>query len=170
MTSIRALIGLLPWLALAALPSAIGCSDDEETHHGVPACTPGDPVTGLSCDCTGAECVCPSAGDCAIHCVDACSLQCAGSGSCIFDCAEDCQVACTGSGNCTVDVGPGSTVDCTGSGDCDVDCLGDCDVSCPGSATCTVHCLEGSICTLENCPSEVAECPNGVSVCNGACG
>lgn len=154
-------------LALTAM-APLAC-EDEETLDDDDVCVPGDPHDGLNCECTGDDCICPSTGDCAIYCVDECSLQCAGSGNCEFLCVDDCVVACTGSGNCDSEVGPGSSVSCTGSGDCDVVCTGDCSVACPGSATCTVHCTPEATCTLENCSSEVHECAEDISICNGAC-
>ncbi|WP_437293043.1 hypothetical protein [Sorangium sp. So ce426] len=131
------LLALL-WGGIAA------CGDDPADD-----CTVGDPNEGPTCECNGAECICPSSGDCAIFCTAECGLQCAGSGSCDFDCGPDCDIACTGSGNCTLTVGHGSTVDCTGSGDCDVVCKGDCDVRCPGSGDCVVHCEPGAVCTTD---------------------
>lgn len=132
------LLALL-WSGIAA------CGDDPPEHD----CTVGDPNEGPTCECDGADCVCPSSGDCAIFCVADCDLQCAGSGSCDFDCGPGCDVACTGSGNCVLTVGDGSTVDCTGAGDCDVACRGDCDVRCPGSGECVVHCEPGAVCTTD---------------------
>jgi hypothetical protein len=158
----------LPLLALGAW-LAVGCEDEPDDSGDGYVCHPGDPVEGLTCECRADECVCPSAGDCAILCVEACDLQCAGSGSCDFACATGCDVSCTGSGNCALSIATGSTVACTGSGDCAVDCDGDCAISCPGSATCTVRCEPGFACTLESCPSEVHECPGDILVCNGGC-
>lgn len=164
--------------ALAAaiyLAAALGfwaCADDPPPPppaDGV--CEPGDPAGGLDCECVGDECICPSTGDCAIYCVDNCTLQCAGSGSCDFLCDAACDVACTGSGNCFSDVPGGSTIDCTGSGDCHTVCHGDCTVACPGSATCTVECAPMATCNLEitNCSGEIEECADGSLACNGAC-
>lgn len=120
------------------------------------------------CVCAGAECVCPSTGDCLIDCSDTCDLQCAGSGDCDFVCGPACLADCTGSGACVMDVGAGSSVNCTGSGGCDVACHGDCTVSCPGSGQCIVRCDSGADCVLDRCDSPV-ECADGVVVCNGAC-
>jgi hypothetical protein len=94
------------------------------------------------CVCEGSDCVCPSTGDCQIHCGDDCNLTCAGSGNCDFICDVACDVACTNTGECLVDVQAGSTVACTSSGDCYVTCRGDCDVDCAGSGDCIVYCPE----------------------------
>jgi hypothetical protein len=120
------------------------------------------------CACSGAECVCPSSGDCLIDCAGGCDLQCAGSGDCDFVCGAGCVADCTGSGACVLDVGAGSSVACTGSGGCDVACHGDCEVSCPGSGECIVRCDPGAECVLDRCESPVT-CPDGVVVCHGAC-
>jgi hypothetical protein len=136
-------------LAMAA------CGDDDESSGEF--------------ECTGAECVCPGAGDCDIHCLGECDLQCAGSGNCFFACSGGCLAACTGSGQCFVEVGEGSSVACPGSGGCDVECFGDCDVACPGSGTCAVFCAGDAFCSLEQCSGEVQSCPDGLAVCNGGC-
>jgi hypothetical protein len=125
--------------------------------------------SGGEFECSGAECVCPSSGDCRIHCLDACDLQCAGSGACDFICDDGCNVSCTGSGSCVVSVGDDSTVSCPGSGGCDVDCNGDCTIDCPGSGDCIARCEPGFACSIERCSGNVIDCPNGVKVCNGAC-
>jgi hypothetical protein len=157
-------------MGLLLVPSllVVACGDDDEPY-GPPPCRIGDPVEGLTCDCSGTECVCPSSGDCAISCVSECVLQCAGSGNCTFHCAADCQASCTGSGNCTMVVGNGSTVSCTGSGDCDITCEADCTVSCPGQGTCTVYCQPGASCGIADCPNAPESCPDDVLVCNGTC-
>jgi hypothetical protein len=124
--------------------------------------------TGM-CQCTGAECVCPDQGDCAVDCIDMCDLQCAGAGNCDFQCGPMCLASCTGSGACTVSAGDESTVACPGSGGCDVTCTGDCTVQCPGSGECDVHCPQGSTCNLEQCSGAVQSCADGLNVCNGVC-
>jgi hypothetical protein len=120
-------------------------------------------------ECTGASCVCPSAGDCRIECLGSCDLQCAGAGACDFSCGDLCVASCTGSGPCIVDVGAQSSVDCTGSGGCDVACAGDCDVGCPGSGECRVHCPTGAICNITQCSGNALTCTDGSIVCGGAC-
>jgi hypothetical protein len=155
-------------LALGWACALVGaCGDDPPPDDD--DCTVGDPLEGPTCECSGTSCVCPSSGDCGIHCITDCDLQCAGSGSCDFDCTTGCDVACTGSGNCDVEVGGDSNVECTGSGDCDVTCTGDCTVKCPGSATCTVRCADDAACNVESCSGEVTSCPENVQVCNGGC-
>ncbi len=134
--------------------SAASCGDDDECVG--------------ACECRGAECVCPSTGDCLVQCVADCDLQCAGSGACDFECGDGCAASCTGSGECEVDVGAASTVSCTGSGDCDVACHGDCTVRCPGSGDCILRCEAGADCTMEACASDVTECPDGrTRICGG---
>ena len=151
---------MLPGAALAAvllLPAyalAPGCGDDEGCEG--------------ACECVGADCVCPSTGDCAVNCIDACDLQCAGSGNCDFECGGGCLASCTGSGECEVDVGGSSTVECTGSGDCDVACHGDCTVRCPGSGDCIVRCDPDADCNMESCSGSVTDCGDGVSICGTA--
>lgn len=156
-------------LSLAAFPFA-ACGSDPE-FYDLEDCEIGSPLEGSTCECSGADCVCPSSGDCAINCVEGCNLQCAGSGSCDFFCAAGCNTECTGSGNCDIDVGDDSNVACTGSGDCDVTCAGKCKVTCPGSATCTVGCAPNTTCTItiDKCSGEVQDCAGGVKVCNGSC-
>jgi hypothetical protein len=159
----RILAGLVA-TALAALAAVVpfgGC--------GGSACEPGDPNGGLSCECVGNDCICPSSGDCAILCTDLCDLQCAGSGNCDFVCGAGCLTSCTGAGNCLITVGPGSEVDCTGSGNCDIECEGDCTVSCPGQGTCTVHCAPDAVCEIDQCSDNVQTCPDGSVVCGGGC-
>jgi hypothetical protein len=163
--------GLAAALFLGAVGLFAACDDDPPPYYYDGICEPGDPAGGRDCECIGSDCICPSSGDCAIYCVDNCSLQCAGSGSCDFLCDAACDVKCTGSGNCVSEVPHGSKVACTGSGDCDVLCHGDCSVACPGSGTCTVTCAPGAICDLEitNCEG-VEECAGGSTlVCNGGC-
>lgn len=145
----RTLIALLMVTALA-----VGCDDDDSSGEF---------------ECSGAECVCPGSGDCRIHCLDDCDLQCAGSGLCEFLCDDFCVASCTGSGPCIVDVGDESIVDCPGAGGCDVVCEADCTVQCPGSGECSVACLPGFVCQIDQCSGSVQSCPDGVSVCNGAC-
>jgi hypothetical protein len=168
--TIRHIIALtaLTALPLAALPFA-ACGDDPDFDDD--DCEIGSPLEGPTCECSGADCVCPSSGDCAINCIEGCNLQCAGSGSCDFFCIAGCNTECTGSGNCFVNVGDGSNVACTGSGDCDVLCEGECSVTCPGSATCTVGCAPNTTCsiTIDKCSGSVTDCPDGVKVCNGGC-
>lgn len=142
-------------LGLALFLSAGSCGG-EEGCEGV-------------CECTGAACVCPSSGDCAINCVDMCDLQCAGSGNCDFECGPMCLAACTGSGVCFVSVGDDSTVDCPGASGCDVVCDGDCTVQCPGSGECAVQCLPGFVCNITQCSGSLQSCPDGLSICNGEC-
>jgi len=156
-------------LCLLAAAGFAACGEDPPRDDGL--CEPGDPTDGRDCEFVGSECICPSTGDCAIYCVDQCSLQCAGSGSCDFLCEDACDANCTGSGNCKVEVAHASTVSCTGSGDCDVICHGDCSVACPGSATCTVTCAPTAVCDINitNCSGEVTDCPENTSVCNGGC-
>jgi len=120
------------------------------------------------CVCRGAECACPSSGDCRVDCAGDCDLACTGSGNCDFTCGAGCLATCPGSGECLVDVGVGSRVTCTGSGNCDVACAGDCVVECPGSGDCVMRCAPGAVCTFERCESPM-ECPDGVSVCGGRC-
>jgi hypothetical protein len=144
------------WLACVVLVlsfAALGCQGG--------ACT-GD------CKCSGNECICPSQGDCAIDCTEACDLQCAGSGNCDFVCNNQCEASCTGSGECLVAVGDDSTISCTGSGDCDITCTGDCVVECPGSGDCLMRCVnedEGAQCRFERCEGEIADCGENVSIC-----
>lgn len=140
---------------MLAVATGLGCGGDGDCEG--------------ACECSGAECICPSTGDCTIDCGDDCDLQCAGSGNCDFFCGADCLAACTGSGECSVSVGEDSTVRCTGSGDCDVACDGDCVVECPGSGTCIVRCEPGLSCSITNCSGNVQSCPNDIQVCNGSC-
>lgn len=127
----------------------------------------GDEECVGACECRGAECVCPSSGDCAILCAADCDLQCAGSGNCDFECGDGCIADCTSSGLCQVDVGHASTVQCTGSGDCDIACHGDCTVRCPGSGDCIMRCEPDSTCNMEACSGEVTDCGGGISICGG---
>jgi hypothetical protein len=143
----------LPGLMLVASFTAVSCDNG--------------PCTG-DCQCSGNECVCPSTGDCAVDCTDACDLQCAGSGDCDFACSNGCQASCTGSGECLVVAGDDSLISCTGSGDCDITCVGDCVVECPGSGVCIARCDAGFNCEITRC-EDVVSCPDGVQVCNGAC-
>jgi hypothetical protein len=147
------LLGLGAGILMASL---VACGDD-------------DPPSGGDFECTGNDCVCPSSGDCRIHCDDECNLQCAGSGDCDFTCETPCAVACTGSGLCVMSVADASNVQCPGSGGCDVDCAGDCTVECPGSGACVARCEPGFVCTIERCSGNLETCAGGVQVCNGAC-
>ena len=153
-------------IALCALLAG-ACGDDRGDDY-YRDCAPGDPVDGYDCECRGNEGICPSGGDCAIDCIEACGLQCAGSGNCDFACGAACNVRCTGAGNCVIDVGDDSSVDCPGSGNCDIDCDGDCNVRCT-QGTCTVFCEPGFECGIEGCPGSVEECPNDVLVCQRGC-
>jgi hypothetical protein len=158
--------------ALVALTFAtfISCGSDEDDYDdGAGVCRIGDPVLGRDCACNSNDCICPSSGDCALHCISFCSLQCAGSGNCEFDCGASCDTSCTGSGNCLIEVGPDSDVACTGSGNCDITCIGDCSVRCPGQGTCVVRCGPDATCAIEQCSGDVETCSDGVQVCQGNC-
>lgn len=147
------------WLLLVACSAVLlwsGCKKDNGACVG-------------DCVCEGGDCVCPSTGDCEIHCGDDCNLTCAGSGNCDFICDVACDVACTNTGECLVDVRSGSTVSCTSSGDCHVTCHGDCSVDCSGSGDCIVYCLDGGSCNFLSCNGDEHDCGDNTMACGTGC-
>lgn len=128
----------------------------------------GGECEGDDCECTDATCDCPATGMCTQDCTTTgCVLGCSEGADCDFSCGIGCLAECPGAGECNVTVGTGSTVLCDGSGGCDVVCDGHCNVTCTGSGTCRVRCGEDDMCLLQAC--DAMSCPDGSSVCNGAC-
>lgn len=146
----RSITALSAALALLALAGP-GCSDDDDDIAGY--CEDGQ------CACTGRDCICPAAGDCALACSEDCDLKCAGSGACDFSCGEDCAVSCTGSGNCVANLGPRSHIDCPSNSNCEAFCSATCSMTCTGSGDCTLHCADGE---------EPSECDGDTIAC-GSC-
>src|SRR5262245_18568499 len=126
-------------------------------------------------DCPGGVCGdvdCTEAGDCAVNCSGAahcgkvagteagtCSLDCSGGSSCdLVTCkgVDSCAVTCSGGSSCDID--------CTNAKSCE-------EIKCSGGSPCLLVCAGAAGCGFAECSggSGMAECPDGILVCNREC-